>query len=57
MSYPVCYFDKYTLMQPLGEGSFGEVVLAQKNNELFAIKFSSENKGYPEEVLKKIFTK
>ena len=38
-------FNKYTLVEKLGEGSFGSIYSAKENNNWFAIKFENKNKG------------
>ena len=38
-------FNKYILVQKLGEGSFGSIYSAKENNNWYAIKFENKNKG------------
>ena len=38
-------FGKYTLIEKLGEGSFGSIYSAKENNNWYAIKFENKNKG------------
>lgn len=45
------------MLEALGEGTFGKVELARKDGYLFAIKFSSDNQIYSQEILENIFFK
>ena len=38
-------FNKYTLVEKLGAGSFGSIYSAKENNNWYAIKFENKNKG------------
>ena len=39
------FFNKYTLVKKLGEGSFGSIYSAKSDTNWFALKFEDKNKG------------
>ena len=40
------FFNKYTLVKKLGEGSFGSIYSAKMDNNYYAIKLENKNKGH-----------
>lgn len=44
-------YEGYEILETLGEGTFGKVELARKENQLYAIKFTAENNIYSNETL------
>ena len=40
------FFNKYTLIKKLGEGSFGAIYSARNGNDYYAIKLENKNKGH-----------
>lgn len=39
------FFNKYTLVKKLGEGSFGSIYLATNGDEHYALKFENRTTG------------
>ena len=39
------FFNKYTLIKKLGEGSFGAIYSAKSQHNMYAIKLENKNKG------------
>ena len=41
------FFNKYTLVKKLGEGSFGQIFAAKYGEEEYALKFENKTKSQP----------